>query len=112
MLESTLLLEVGSEALNDLTSDEKTAILARYTNAQVKYAGLKTFDLLRKKYQCNYKMGRMYEYLSQKYDAYERRYKEYSQAIKAGKIANEDTSDVKVVDGQKFRDVNEDLGDL
>ena len=87
MDESTLLLEVGSGALDDLTTDEKTAILARYTNAQVKYAGMKTFEVLSKKFQPNYRMGRMYEDLSDKFEAYRKIYRSYVRNIGSGKLA-------------------------
>lgn len=87
MTESTLLLEVGSEALLDLTTAEKTAILALFTDAQVRQAGMKTFDLLRKKFLPTYKMGSSYEELSAKYKSYDKRYKEYAQSVNAGKLA-------------------------
>lgn len=85
MQESVLLLEVGAQAIRDLSADEKDIILSKYSDAQVKYAGMTTFNLLRKKFRSNYRMGRMYENLSQKYEAYDRIYKEYAFAIKAGK---------------------------
>ena len=85
MQESVLLLEVGAQAIRDLSADEKDIILSKYSDAQVKYAGMMTFNVLRKKFRANYRMGRMYEDLSQKYEAYNRIYKEYAQAISAGR---------------------------
>lgn len=85
MEESVLLLEVGSEALDELSSDEKDAILARYTDAQASVAGMKVFGLLMKKYQPNYRMGKMYENLSDKYEAYRKIYLDYCRNINAGR---------------------------
>ncbi len=85
MLEATLLLEIGSEALSELSTDEKEAILARYTDAQASVAGLKVFSILMKKFQPNYRMGKMYEDLSQKYDAYRQIYNLYCLNLNAGR---------------------------
>jgi len=92
MLESVLLLEVGSEALVELSADEKTAILARYTDSQCAVAGMKVFGLLMKKYQPNYRMGKMYEDLGQKYEAYRRIYNDYARSVNAGRSSSEDES--------------------
>lgn len=84
MKESTLLFEVGSEALNDLTPHEKELILAAFTDTQVKQAALKVFDLLMKKYQGAYRMGTMYEDLSAKYRNYKELYNKLASEINAG----------------------------
>ena len=81
-----LLLEIGSEAYNELTDDERTSLLNSYTNAQSKLAGMRAFELLMKKFQPTYRMGRMYEDLSAKYEHYRRMYMMYAQAVKAGKL--------------------------
>lgn len=86
MTETELILEVGSEAVDELSTTEKNAILSTYTDAQAKYAGLATFDLLRKKFLPTYRMGRMYEALSDKFEKYDRLYKEYCSVVKAGKL--------------------------
>ena len=112
MDESTLLLEVGSEALSELTTDEKSAILNRYTNTQVKFAGMKTFDVLRKKFQPNYRMGRMYESLSQKFEFYNRMYTQYARDIRAGKLGHTDYGEKKSIDPDKFRQSEDDLEDI
>jgi len=95
MLESTLLLEIGSEALSELSTDEKEALLARYTDAQASVAGLKAFGLLMKKFQPNYRMGKMYEDLSDKYEAYRRIYNLYCQNINAGRTGSSGTDELK-----------------
>jgi len=89
MLYNTLLLEVGAEACRELSEEELSVILATYTDAQPKLAGLAVFDILRKKYQPNYRMGKAYEALSDKYVAYDRLYKEYASIIAAGASSEE-----------------------
>ena len=87
MDELTLILEVGSEALDELSDTEKTAILSNYDDDEVKYAGMKVFDILRKKFLPTYRMGRMYEDLSAKFEKYDRLYKEYCSIVSAGSLA-------------------------
>lgn len=86
MDESNLLFEIGSVALNDLNADEKSALLSSYSNGQETLAGMKSFNLLRKKFQSNYRMGKMYEDLSQKYEAYDKIYKEYVRNVRGGRL--------------------------
>lgn len=112
MNESTLLLEVGSEALNDLTAAEKGAILNKYSETQVKLAGMKVFGLLTRKFQPNYRMGRLYESLSQKYEMYYKLYRHYAATVSAGKLGHTDLDDKKVIENDKFLDTHKDLGDL
>lgn len=96
MKQEDLLLEVGTQALNDLSSDEKNAILNKYEEGQETMAGLKVFSILMKKFQADYRMGRMYEDLSQKYEAYRNLYFQYAKGTKAGKSSiNEETYDVE-----------------
>lgn len=102
MLESTLLLEVGSEALAELSSDEKTAILAKYTDTQAALAGMRVFDVLRKKFQPNLKMGRMYEDLATKFRFYDEMYKQYARAVKAGRLGRTDFSSQRSIDRYKW----------
>jgi hypothetical protein len=103
MDQATLLLEVGSTAISDLTSDELAGILGLYTNAQVRLAGMKTFELLRKKFQPTYRMGRTYEELSKKYEWYDKLYKEYASSTGAGVSTGEDDlEDVETLDRYKF----------
>ena len=102
MDELTLILEVGSEALDELSDTEKNAILANYTNAQVKYAGMKVFDILRKKFLPTYRMGRMYEELSAKFEKYDRLFKEYCQAMNAGKLGT-DPDDIDNYDIERWK---------
>jgi hypothetical protein len=46
---------------------------------------MKVFGLLAKKFQPNYRMGKMYEDLSQKYEAYQRIYNMYCRNMCAGR---------------------------
>lgn len=104
MNNNELLLEIGEEAYNDLSLRERTAIAAKYTAAQTRLAGLHAFQLLWKKFQPNYRMGKTYEALSEKFTAYRQIYNWYCQTVKAGKITATDTQldDVEVVDKDKF----------
>lgn len=102
MNEATLLLEVGSEALAELSTAEKAAILAKYTEAQVVIAGMRVFDVLRKKFQPNLKMGRMYEELAAKYHFYDKLYNQYAQAVRAGRLGRTDFSDQRSIERYKF----------
>jgi len=112
MDETTLLLEVGAEALDELSTTEKNAILMRYSNSQVKFAGMKVFDILRKKFMPNYKMGRMYESLSQKFEKYEKLYVQYAKTVRAGKLGNTDFGDKKVLESDKFQQTHNKLDDV
>lgn len=112
MNESTLLLEVGSEALDDLTAGEKGAVLNRYTDSQVKLAGMKVFGLLVRKFQPNYRMGRMYETLSQKYEMYYKLHRHYAATVSAGKLGHTDLDDKKVIENDKFLDTHKDFGNI
>jgi len=85
MQEGNLLLEVGSEAISDLTPDEKSALLNKYSDGEEKLAGMKVFYILMRKFQPNYRMGRMYEDLSRKYEAYRNIYYEYARSVNAGR---------------------------
>ena len=85
MNESNLLLEVGAQALKDLSADEKQGILNKYQDGQEALAGLHVFSLLMKNYKANYRMGRMYVYESQKYETYRDIYREYARSVNAGR---------------------------
>ena len=82
-----LLLEIGSEAYEDLKPAERTALMNKYTAAQTRLAGLHAFQLLMKKFQATYRMGKTYENLSEKFVAYRNIYNWYCQTVSAGTIA-------------------------
>lgn len=102
MQETILILEVGADPLADLSAAEKSAILAKYTDEQVRHAAIKVFDLLRKKYKANYRMGRMYENLGDKYKYYDQLYHEYLSNTGAGRNAS--ATSAESVDTRKFRE--------
>ncbi len=87
ILESDLLLEVGSEAIADLSAAEKAAILAKYSVANIKVAAMKTFYVLALKYKPSYKMGSAFEELSSKYRRYWEIYCHLAATVGAGKLA-------------------------
>ncbi len=109
MTQAELTLEVGSEAIKDLSSEELAAILAAYTAAQAPYAGLKVFDILRKKFRASYKMGSTYEALSDKFRQYNEIYNQYARTVGAGRIGthslDEDSTEAALrndIQRQKF----------
>ncbi|HID30659.1 MAG TPA: hypothetical protein EYP19_11725 [Desulfobacterales bacterium] len=103
MTEQELLLEVGSEAYNDLTTDEITAICTTYASSQKALGGMKAFELLMKKFQPTYRMGRMYKALSDKYEAYRCIYVWYTQHVDAGRLGvTEDLEDRRPVERYKW----------
>ncbi len=99
---ANLLLEVGAQAIKDLSAGEEAAILAKYANGQEALAGLHVFSLLTKKFKANYRMGRMYQNESQKYEAYRQIYYEYTRSVNAGKVKSQ-TATVDPV-GRKFQE--------
>lgn len=101
MEQDTLMLEIGEGPISELTSGELDAILTKYTDDQVLLAAMKTFDLLRKKYQPNYKMGKMYEDLGDKYKYYDGLFNQYARSVGAGKVAD---STIERQDLGKFRE--------
>ena len=104
MTNAELLLEIGSEAYADLSSTEIAALNAKYSAAQSRIAGLHAFQLLMKKFQATYRMGKTYEALSHKYDAYRKVYNWYCQTVQAGIITATDAEldDVATIDNNKF----------
>lgn len=101
---SELLLEIGSQAFDDLTETEISHLTSNYKSTQTQLAGMKAFDLLRKKFRPNYRMGRTYEDLSDKYRFYDELYKEYTRNVSAGKNASteEERDDRNNLDRYKF----------
>lgn len=99
-----LLLEIGSEAYSELTISERAALAGKYSVAQTRIAGLHAFQLLMKKFQPSYRMGKTYENLSEKFEAYRSLYNWYCQTVKAGKLTVTDTEldDVLTMDKDKF----------
>ena len=83
MTEQDLELEIGGEALSDLTSDEITYIVTTFSD--IKQAGMKAFELLWKKFKPTYRMGKLYERESEKYQNYKEVYLLYSKMVSAGR---------------------------
>lgn len=104
MTNDDLLLEIGSQAHDDLTSNEISSLTTNYTSSQKSMAGMKAFDLLRKKFRPTYRMGRTYKHLTDKYKFYDMLYKEYAATTDAGKVTStsEDRSDRESLDRYKF----------
>ena len=99
-----LLLEIGEEAYGEMSIAERNAIAAKYTVAQTRMAGLHAFQLLMKKYKANYRMGKVYESLGDKFDAYRKIYNWYCQTVKAGSITatDEELDTVETLVKDKF----------
>lgn len=104
MTEDEILLEIGSQAYSDLTETEINSLITNYSSSQKSVAGMKAFDLLRKKFRPTYRMGRTYKDLSDKYKFYDMLYKEYAATTDAGKVtsSSDDRSDRNNIDRYKF----------
>jgi len=92
-----LLLEIGSEALSELTDKEIDAICQRYSN--VRQAGMRAFELLMRKYRPSYRMGRMYVRESEKFEFYRREYERLASMLGAGAVGQEDQTFSSFYDG-------------
>lgn len=99
-----LVLEIGEEAFDELSTREKNAIAAKYTLTQTRLAGLHVFQLLMKKFKPHYRMGKTYEALGDKFTRYREIYNWYCQTVQAGKITATDTQldAVETIDKDKF----------
>jgi hypothetical protein len=84
MTEAIIILEVTEAVWAELSAAEKAGMLAKYADTQVLPCAMHVFNLLRKKFQPNYRMGKMYENLSDKYKFFDQLYKEYTQKVNAG----------------------------
>lgn len=102
MDEINLILEVGSDALDELSTTEKSAILAKYSNGDESIAALHVFKILMRKFKPTYRMGRMYEALSDKYVAYKDLYEHYARSVLAGKLAK-DVDDIAKYDVERWK---------
>lgn len=85
MTADELSLIIGEEAFLTLSETERNAIAAKFTVAQTQLAAMASFDLLRKKFQPSYKMGRLHEASSEKFLFYDKLYKEYASTLNAGR---------------------------
>ena len=90
LTENQILLEVGSDALDELTEKEKATILAKYSAGQEKVAAMKIFYLLALKFKPSYKMGSTFEDLSAKYKKYWDIYCHLAKSLNAGVITGGD----------------------
>ncbi len=86
LTEDQILLEVGSEVLDELTDKEKTSILNKYSSGEEKLAAMKVFYLAALKYKPTYKMGSAYEELSSKYKRYWDIYCHLAKSLSAGVV--------------------------
>ena len=96
-----LLLEVGAQAIKDLSTDELYLLLDKYENGQETLAGIHVFNILTKKFKGNWRMGRMYRHDSQKYEAYRQVQREYARSLNAGRSGGTPTPDQSLRD--KFK---------
>lgn len=101
MTETELLLEIGSEAYADLDPREIAALCNKYSAAHSRKAGLHAFQLLKKKFMPSYRMGKTYEALSEKFEAYTQVYNWYCATVSAGTITATD-DEMEAVTRDKF----------
>lgn len=92
LTENDILLEVGSEALEDLTAKEKATILETFSPGQEKVAAMKIFYLLALKFKPSYKMGSTFEDLSAKYRKYWEIYCHLAKTLNAGRTTGSESA--------------------
>ena len=83
MTQDDLKMEIGSEAYSDLSDEEVAFIVNNYDD--VKLAAMKSFEILWKKFQPTYRLGRLYEASSDKYLNYRSLYVHYSNMLGVGR---------------------------
>lgn len=80
---SQLKIEVGERAWGLLTADEQTAILTG-SGTNLALAGMRTFELLWKRFKPTYRMGKIYQADSDRYEEYYKMYCQYAKSLGAG----------------------------
>lgn len=86
LTEDQIILEVGSEVLDDLTAKEKSTILNKYSAGDEKVAAMRVFYVAALKFKPTYKMGSSYEELSSKYKRYWDIYCHLARSLGAGVV--------------------------
>lgn len=81
-----MILEVGSEVLDELTDLELMSILNTYSVGEEKLAAIKVFYLAALKFKPSYKMGSAFEDLSAKYRKYWEIYCHLTRSVGAGVV--------------------------
>lgn len=87
MIESEIKTEVGERAWGFLTTDEQMAILTG-SGTSLSLAGMQVFELLYKKFKPTFRLGKLYQADSDRYQEYYRIYCQYAQKLKAGRLKN------------------------
>jgi hypothetical protein len=95
--EDDLMLEVGSEVLDELTIKEKATILAKYSLGTIKIAAMKVFYVAAMKFKPSYKMGSTFEDLAAKYRKYWDMYCFLAKSLKAGYTTGSNSANNTVV---------------
>ena len=75
--------EVGERAWGLLETDEQTAILTG-CGSNLALAGMRTFELLWKRFKPTYRMGKIYQADSDRYEEYYKMYCKYANSTGAG----------------------------
>ncbi len=88
--------EIGSEAFAELDEDEVAYICKSFTSDQIYQAAQKAFEILWKKFRPNYRMGRSFKALSDKYQTYYNIYLHYCRRL-SGSVVSADTEDQDVL---------------
>jgi len=102
MTEAIIILEITEDVWAELSAAEQAGLLTKYGDTQVLLCAKHVFDLLRKKFKPNYRMGKMYEDLAEKYKFYDRMFKEYCQRVNAGYTSTA-PDDYTPMDTERFR---------
>jgi len=85
-----LKVEIGTEAWEDLSPDEVVYICKSFSADQLQHAAQKAFEILWKKFRPNYRMGRTFKALSDKYENYYKIYLMYCQRQSGTDVNSDD----------------------
>jgi len=95
MLEEDVRNEVGERAWSLLTTGEQTKILAG-SGSSLSLAGMQVFELLWKRFKPTYRLGKLYQAESDRYQEYYKIYCKYARELGAGRINQDDISGTTV----------------
>jgi len=87
--------EVGARAWDLLSTDEQTHVLAS-SDSSIALAGMLTFEILWKRFRPTYRLGKLYQAESDRYQEYYKIYCSYAAKVGAGKIDETEISGTTV----------------
>jgi len=108
LLEEQVKNEVGARAWDLLSDDEQAHVLIS-SDSSIALAGMLTFEILWKRFKPTYRLGKLYQAESDRYQEYHRIYCSYAAKVGAGSIEKTEISGTTVtvdrVDVFQWRDL-------